>query len=137
MNKILLYLIMLPKGLWKSLGADVIQLKAILAVKLKMDDRKPMNPARPQNNKKRQTKYKSTLAFVLNFFLGAMYIFPMVGFKDPFMGLFVFYTMLIVLLTFGLISDFSSVLIDTRDKLIIFPKPVNDRTFEDCQSGTF
>lgn len=128
MNKILLYLVMLPKGLWKSLGADVVQLKAILSVKLKMDDRKPMNPGRPQNNKKRQTKYKSTLAFVLNLFLGAMYIFPIIGFKDSYMGLFVFYTMLMVLLTFGLISDFSSVLIDTRDKLIIFPKPVNDRT---------
>lgn len=130
MNKILLYLIMLPKGSWKRLGADVTQLKAILSVKLKMDDRKPLTMGRPQNNaKKKKSNYASTLTFIIGLFVGVMYIFPLIMFQsEPYMGLFSFYTMLTVMLTFGLISDFSNVLIDTRDKLIIFPKPVNDRT---------
>ncbi|OSZ78418.1 hypothetical protein CAP35_09225 [Chitinophagaceae bacterium IBVUCB1] len=130
MNKILLYLIMLPAGLWKRLGADVTQLKAILSVKLKMDDRKPLTMGRPQSDaKKRKNKFNSTLTFIVGLFIGFMYIMPMIMFRsEPYMGLFSFYTMLTVLLTFGLISDFSNVLVDTRDKLIIFPKPVNDRT---------
>lgn len=128
MNKILLYLIMLPKGLWRALGADVAHLNAILTVKLKMDDRKPLGMGRSQSNQKKKSKFTSTITFVVNFFVGFMYIFPMFTFKDPYMSLFGLYTMLLVLLTFGLISDFSNVLVDTRDKLIIFPKPVNDRT---------
>lgn len=128
MNKILLYLIMLPKGLWKYLGADVVQLKAILSVKLKMDDRKPLNMGRSQASQKKKSKYTSTISFILSFFVGFMYIFPMFAFDDPYMALFGLYTMLTVLLTFGLITDFSNVLVDTRDKLIIFPKPVSDRT---------
>lgn len=127
MNKILLYLLMLPGGLWRALGADTEQLKAILSVKLKMDDRKPFGMGRSQS-KKRKTRFTSTITFIVNFFVGFMYIFPMVTFKDPYMSLFGLYTMLMVLQTFGLITDFSSVLIDTRDKLIIFPKPVADRT---------
>lgn len=128
MNKILLFLIMLPKGLWRILGADVDHLNAILKVKLKMDDRKPLGMGRSQNKQKKKANYTSTVTFLLNLFVGVMYILPMATFKDPYMALFVLYTMLMVLLTFGLISDFSNVLVDTRDKLIIFPKPVNDRT---------
>lgn len=128
MNKVLLFLILLPKALWRVLGADVEHLKAILTVKLKMDDRKPLGVGRSQSNQKKKANYASTIVFVINFFVGVMYIFPMILFKDPYMSLFGLYTMLMVLLTFGLISDFSNVLVDTRDKLIIFPKPVNDRT---------
>lgn len=128
MNKILLYLIMLPSGLWRRMGADVAQLKAILTVKLKMDDRKPLTMGRQQPNKKKKIKYASTIAFILSFFVGFMYIFPLIVFEDPYLKLFGLYTMLTVLLTFGLVTDFSNVLVDTRDKLIIFPKPVSDRT---------
>ncbi len=128
MNKILLYLIMLPSGLWRRMGADVAQLKAILSVKLKMDDRKPLTMGRQQPNKKKKIKYASTVAFILSFFVGFMYIFPLIVFEDPYLKLFGLYTMLTVLLTFGLVTDFSNVLVDTRDKLIIFPKPVSDRT---------
>ena len=128
MNKILLYLIMLPSGLWRRMGADVAQLKAILTVKLKMDDRKPLTMGRQQPNKKKKIKYASTVAFILSFFVGFMYIFPLIVFEDPYLKLFGLYTMLTVLLTFGLVTDFSNVLVDTRDKLIIFPKPVSDRT---------
>src|ERR1043165_7355586 len=41
MNRLLLYLIMLPAGLWRRMGADPLQLHAILDVKLKMDNRRP------------------------------------------------------------------------------------------------
>lgn len=119
---------MLPSGLWRRMGADVAQLKAILTVKLKMDDRKPLTMGRQQPNKKKKIKYASTVAFILSFFVGFMYIFPLIVFEDPYLKLFGLYTMLTVLLTFGLVTDFSNVLVDTRDKLIIFPKPVSYRT---------
>jgi hypothetical protein len=121
---------MLPKGLWKMMGADITQLKAILDVKLKMDDRKPLGFGRPQKDgKKKLNKFTSTKAMVFAFFTGMLYLFPILVFLDkPVMGLIFFYNLLLVLLSFALISDFSNVLIDTRDKLIIFPKPVDDKT---------
>lgn len=127
MNKFLLFLVMLPKALWRSLGADIEQLKWILSVKLKMDDRKPLGFSRPQAQKK-PSKYTSALTVVVTFFTGIVYIFPLFGFKDTMLALFAFYSMMLVLLSFMLIMDFSSVLVDTRDKLIIFTKPVNDKT---------
>ena len=49
MNKFLLYMVMLLSGLWESLGADIDQLKAILKVRLMLDDRKPMTLGRQQS----------------------------------------------------------------------------------------
>ena len=41
MNKVFLNLVMIPSALWRSLGADIPQLRAILNAKLMLDDRKP------------------------------------------------------------------------------------------------
>ncbi|MBS1772267.1 MAG: hypothetical protein JST82_05360 [Bacteroidetes bacterium] len=130
MNRILFWLIMLPRGLWKAMGADITQLKAILDVKLKMDDRKPLGFGRPQKDGKRKpAKNTSLRAMLISFFMGFLYIFPLIAFRSsPVLGLTLFFNLLLLLLTFALISDFSNILIDTRDKLIIFPKPVTDRT---------
>ncbi|MCB0696795.1 MAG: hypothetical protein KDC07_05490, partial [Chitinophagaceae bacterium] len=43
MSKLLLKFAMLFSGIWKMLGADTEQLKAILEVKLTMDNRKPVS----------------------------------------------------------------------------------------------
>ncbi len=127
MNKILRFLVMLPKGLWRALGADVDQLNAILTVKLKMDDRKPLSFGRQQRSQK-PSKYTSTISFIFTLAIGLVYMLPFIMFDNVVLASTMFLTMMMVFLTFGLIIDFSNVLVDTRDKLIIFPKPVNDRT---------
>ena len=50
MNKLLLYIVMLPLALWRSMGADVNQLKAILGIRLILDDRKPVAIGRNQKS---------------------------------------------------------------------------------------
>lgn len=125
MNKVLFYLIMLPSGLWKSMGADVVQLRAILGVRLKLDDRKPLTFGRKQ---KKPSKFNSGVQAMLSFFIGIMYILPLIAFKDNIMGLFGYYTTFIFLLTFSLITDYANVMVDTRDKHIILPRPVDGQT---------
>lgn len=132
MNRFLLFLVMLPKGLWKSLGADLVQLKAILQAKLMADDRKPFSMGANkavERKKKKPRKNTSLLTAFVSFFMGIVYVFPIVMTRvDPVVGLAVFYTMFIFFLTFMLITDFAKVLVDTQDKLILFPRPVSDKT---------
>jgi ABC-2 type transport system permease protein len=132
MNRVLLFLIMLPSGLWKRLGADIAQLQAILKVKLMMDNRKPLsfgNNKGMEHRKKKDRKYTVWLTMFLSFFMGIMYVLPIIITKfDTVIGLTFFYTMFVFVFTFTLITDFANVLIDTKDKFILFPRPVTDRT---------
>lgn len=132
MNKILLFLIMLPSALWRRLGADTIQLRAILNAKLIVDDRKPLsfgNNKGMEHKRKKERKYTTALTMLLSFFMGIIYMFPIfITAVDAVIGLALFYTMFMFLFTFTLITDFASVLIDTKDKFVLFPRPVNDTT---------
>lgn len=128
MNKLLLRLVMFPSKLWQGMGADIEQLRAILTVKLKMDDRKPLNFGRQQSSNKK-AKFTSALTVLVSFFSGLIYVLPLLlSLTNTVISLTLFYTLFIFFLTFTLITDFSSTLIDTRDKHILFSKPINDRT---------
>lgn len=130
MNKFLLWLVMLPSAIWKSLGADIPQLKAILKAKLITDDRKPLSFGGNKSvQSKKDRKYTSVLSMVLSFFMGMIYVFPIFLVKvDELLGLTVFFTLFMFFLTFMLITDFTNVLVDTKDKLILYPRPVNNKT---------
>jgi len=127
MNKVFLRLALWPSGIWKSMGADTDQLRAILEVKLKLDDRKPVSFGK-QAKQKKNRRFSSGLAMFISFFTGLIYIFPLAFIPDRVLSLSVFFTMFLFLLTFTLITDFSNVLIDTRDKYIVLLRPVNDQT---------
>jgi hypothetical protein len=107
------------------MGADIIQLRAILGIKLKLDDRKPLTFGRKQ---KKTGKFNSFFQMLFSFFIGFVYVFPIIGFKDEIFGLFGYFTIFIFLLTFSLITDYANVLIDTRDKYILLPRPIDGRT---------
>lgn len=125
MNRILLFFVMLPSVLWRKMGADIDQLRAILQVKLKIDDRKPLTFGRKQ---KKKSKYNSFFQMLFSFFIGGIYIIPLIAFRNHVFGLFGYFTVFIFLLTFSLITDYANVLVDTRDKYILLPRPVDGRT---------
>jgi ABC-2 type transport system permease protein len=118
---------MLPSALWRSMGADVEQLGAILNVRLMLDDRKPVSMLRSPKQKK-ERKYGSLVNIFISFVLGLVYMMPIGVIDDRILSLTVYFSLLLAVIVFMLITDFSSVLFDTRDKYILFPKPVNDRT---------
>lgn len=132
MSKLLLKLVMLFSGVWKSLGADVDQLHSILQTKLLVDNRKPVSFGAnkgPQRKKKKERKNTIFLTMLLSMFMGIIYVFPIVVTEfDMAFGLFIFYTLFMFFFTFTILSDFSNILIDTKDKYILFPRPVNDKT---------
>lgn len=127
MNKLFLKLVLLPSGLWKGMGADIPQLRAILEAKLKVDDRKPLSFGRPQRQNKPR-KYGSFMSMFISFCMGLLYLLPLSLIPDRIISLTLFFSMNIVMLSFMLITDFSTVMFDTKDKFVILPRPVNDRT---------
>ncbi len=127
MNKFLLFLVMLPSAIWRSMGADVEQLRAILNVRLMLDDRKPVTLMRSQKQKK-DRKYGSITNFVISLAMGFFYMFPVMVVHDRIFSLTIYFFLFLSVITFMLITDFSNVLFDARDKYILFPRPVNDKT---------
>ena len=127
LNKLLLYLALLPASLWRGAGADVDQLRAILDVRLRMDDRKPLNFGR-QGREKKNRRFTSALGVFVSCITGMLYIFSLLLISDRVLALTAYFTLFLFLLSFSLITDFSNVLVDTRDKYILLPKPVSGRT---------
>ena len=118
---------MLPAALWRTMGADIDQLSAILHVRLILDDRKPVTLMRNQKQKK-DRKYGSATNFVLSMAMGIFYMFPLLVVHDRIFSLTIYFFLFLSVVTFMLITDFSNVLFDARDKYILFPRPVNDKT---------
>ncbi|MEH6995934.1 hypothetical protein V7075_25075 [Neobacillus drentensis] len=115
--------------LFRHFGIDYKIMRRILQVKLTMDGRR-VPTIFSQNAKKKDkdtnNQYIKSLwiyvlfgLFMIPFILmGENYLFQM----SLFYGIFTFFIMT------SMISDFSSVLLDIRDRNILFPKPVDKRT---------
>lgn len=131
MNKLLLRLVALLNPLWNKLGANVPQLMIILRTKLMMDDRRPnaYTQMRAQQKKKKEAKGGSWAIVLMSLLMGIFYVFLLtLGKLDALLPMFVYFCAFMTMLMLTLISDFTYVLIDVKDNLIILPKPVNDRT---------
>jgi ABC-2 type transport system permease protein len=129
MRKLFLGLVMLPSPLWRSMGADTEQLRAILNVRLMLDDRKPAGLMGMQRQKKKKNMKFATVFNLFMFgMLGFFYMFPLMVINDRVLAISVYYSLMLTVVTFMLITDFSAVLFDARDKFILFPRPVSDRT---------
>ena len=89
---------MLPSGIYRSMGVDTEQLRAILNVKLTLDDRKPM-PIGRQRTQKKDRKNGLLLNMFVSVVMGIFYMlvesskpkFPMkmlAGYFAPVYGIF-------------------------------------------------
>lgn len=116
------------KGIYTKLGVDYEKMRLILSMKLTLDCRKTSTVM--NNKKKDDGKDKNFFAFSLlmyafmGLFIGAitLSLFNMMYTFSISFGMFMFFILSIF------ISDFSSVLLDVRDKNIIGTKGVDSRT---------
>ena len=110
-------------------GVDYKIMRRILQVKLTMDGRRVptiFSQSAKKNDKENNNQYIKSLwiyvlfgLFMIPFVLmGENYLFQM----SLFFGIFTFFVMT------SMIADFSSVLLDIRDRNILFPKPVDRKT---------
>lgn len=112
--------------LFKKMGVDYPTMRRILQVQLTMDERRV--PIILTNQKKTRSGnfFKSSLITygILGFFIGLLMLvpFPLFYKMNLAFGLIIFMVMA------TMISDFSTVLLDVKDKNILLPRPVDART---------
>ena len=115
--------------LFTKLGIDYPVMRQILQIKLLMDERKVptfMNQSANKNNEEKKYGYiKSLWIYAL---IGLLLI-PFMGFGDNYLfQMSITYALYIFIIMTTLISEFSSVLLDVRDKSILSTKPISDKT---------
>jgi ABC-2 type transport system permease protein len=128
MDKILLKMVSLLNPLLQKTGVDTLQLNEILRIKLLMDNRRPKTIFGNKKAKEGSKASSSIFSNIMVVVMGLMMSFVLFISKMPLAGQTLYFSIFMVMMALTLISDFTTVLIDTRDQFIISPRPVNDRT---------
>jgi len=112
--------------LFNKLGVDYKVMRKILQIKLIMDNRRV--PTIMGNSKKADGKgsFKTSLLLygLMGLFIGALIFFP----YPLFLKMNMVFGIIIFMSTTTMISDFSEVLLDIKDKNILLPRPVSPQT---------
>ncbi|MBP2110105.1 hypothetical protein [Paenibacillus silagei] len=120
--------------IFKGLGADYALMRRILQVKLTMDGRRTPTLFSGSQNSKLEMEGSPFRVQWLYLLLGLMLI-AMVAPRDHHMLMMsLLFSIVMFLITTTLISDFSTVMLDLRDKNILFSKPVDRRTLNMAKS---
>jgi len=129
-NRFFLKLLLLPSGFYRKMGVNTDHLDTILSFKLIMDDRRPNSIHQTRQKKQVKPISFATLGLMLfSVILGCIFLTSFAVGNDDITKLTIYFSFYIFVLASTLITDFTSVLIDVRDNMIILPKPINDKTF--------
>ncbi|MED3656369.1 hypothetical protein P4489_19025 [Heyndrickxia sporothermodurans] len=120
------------KNVFEKMGVDYPIMRKILQVKLTMDQRRVPTIFSQSANRKKPKNTKE-----VNGFIKSLWIYVLVGlFTIPFIALgnhymfqmSIFFGITMFMVMSSMISDFSSVLLDVRDKNILQTKPISRKT---------
>ncbi len=126
MNIVLLRFLDLFKGIYRVTGADYGHVRAIVDVKLTMDNRRQHISARKKPTDEPSNTFLLTILFYSLF--GAFIAAGLYGVTSFALAMMMFFSYLMVMVVMTLITDFSSILLDTSDNTIILPRPVSSRS---------
>ncbi|MEW9095923.1 MAG: hypothetical protein AB2417_12650 [Clostridiaceae bacterium] len=116
------------KFLYTKFGVDYKTMRSILQIKLIMDGRRVPTVINNHKNNEEEQGNKFFKSLVSYFLLGIVLAILMIPKFNTMYQMTVFFGITMFMLITTLISDFSSVLLDLRDKNIIFTKPVDSKT---------
>ncbi len=105
---------------------DYDKLKIIVETKLLMDRRRKPLSWKPQRESKTKNPLIATL--LLNMLISLLLAIPIFFIENILLVGILMHTYLLFMLMMTLITDFSSVLLDTADNQIILPRPVSGKT---------
>jgi len=125
MEKLLLHILRLMKPLLGIGGSDFDQMMVIVETKLLMDKRRVYMNWRNSQQKEGRNQMSRVLLF---YFVIGILMGSLVYVLDNFLTVMVFmHAYFLFMMAMTLITDFSSVLLDTTDNLIIFSRPVSSK----------
>ena len=127
MDKLILRFVLFIAKTFLKKDVDFEKLKIIAETKLIMDRRRVRVTMKKQNNKEPNNQLVITLIVyaVMGMLIG-MLIFSL---QEIVMSMTIIHSYVLFMMAMTLITDFSSVLLDTTDNQIILPRPVNSKTF--------
>lgn len=112
--------------LFKKIGVDYPTMRRILQVQLTMDERRVPTILTNQKKTRSGNSFKSSLITygILGIFIGLLMLVPF----PLFYKMNIAFGIIIFMVMATMISDFSTVLLDVKDKNILLPRPVDART---------
>lgn len=118
------------QGMISRMGVDYDVLRRILHVKLIMDSRRAPVILSSSNRKKEEQEKNLFVSSLWMYGLIGLVLTPFVFWSDPeyLMPMSILSAILMFLIMTSMISDFSSVLLDVRDRSILMTKPLDGRT---------
>lgn len=131
MTQPILFLLDRLQPLFRAMGADYGQLRAIVQVKLMMDNRRSIVSLGRYGKQSAENNSSFTRILSIYAFVGGLISLGMLtrtGNDLMFFPLTLQFTYIMALCAMTLISDFSSVILDSSDNQIILPRPVSSRT---------
>ncbi|MFZ7131705.1 MAG: hypothetical protein ACOWWR_05050 [Eubacteriales bacterium] len=116
--------------IFETMGVDYPIMRRILEIKLTMDERRvPTIMGQNKNTKKKSKEKNSFISSLWVYLLIGLIMIPLILISENYIfSMSIVFGMLMFMIMTSLISDFSSVLLDLRDKNILMTKPVNSRT---------
>jgi len=126
MTDFILSIIDLFKGLFRLLKVDYKKFRVILWAKLTDDNRQEKSIVQ-RKSKKQMSNSLAWIAFIYAF-IGVLVGLMLLGIQDLFVSMVLVFAIIMVMTAVALISDFTSVLLDTTDNAILLPRPVDSRT---------
>ncbi|MBD8027495.1 hypothetical protein H9636_12610 [Ureibacillus sp. Re31] len=114
---------------FSNLGVDYKVMRRILQVKLTMDGRRvPTIFSQNSGKQVKETTNQYIKSLWIYVFFG-LFLIPFILLGNHYLfQMSIFYGIFTIFIMTSLISDFSSVLLDIRDRNILYPKPVDRRT---------
>lgn len=131
MTSLILWLLDRLQGLFRAMGADYSQLRAIVKIKLTMDNRRSLVSLGRYGKQSAETSNNFTRILGIYAFVGGLISASLLITPDQdalFFPLTLQFAYIMALCAMTLISDFSSVILDSSDNQIILPRPVGSRT---------
>ncbi|WP_080238038.1 hypothetical protein [Spirosoma rigui] len=131
MTKPILFLLDRLQWLFRMAGADYGQLRAIVQVKLTMDNRRSIVSLGRYGRQSAENNSNFTRILGIYTLVGGLISLAMLIRSDSdtmFFPLTLQFSYIMSLCAMTLISDFSSVILDSSDNQIILPRPVSSRT---------
>jgi len=125
MKKFILWILDRFRWLFELLKTDYDQLRAIVSIKLTMDNR------RQTVSYRRKGKQETSRAFFAVMFMYALFglFVASILFTLSFMvAMTLVFSCMMVTIAMTVITDFSSILLDTSENTILLPRPVDGRT---------
>ncbi len=131
---LLIRIISLFKSYFIKSGVDFNQLKKILEVKLIMDSRRSNISLQANNNDKSKEKNHMLGALFAYGFMGLLLSILSLAKMDIDLKLTVLFSFVMFMMTMVMITDFSNVLLDVRDNIVLYTKAIDRKVISIAKS---